>query len=124
MNNTYANTKRLSLTSIAPSVSTSSGLASRRKRNKNLSLCLTPEATKSLFAAEPTRTATFQQKDNLNAYPLGPAKIMSNLYLGNEKNTLDLDHLKHLNIQAILNVAAEVNNPYHHLFQSMDDLSD
>ncbi|RCI05819.1 hypothetical protein CU098_011186 [Rhizopus stolonifer] len=123
MNNTYANTKRLSLSAIAPSTSTSSGLANRRakRNNKNLSLCLTPEATKSLFA-EPIKTATIQQKDNLNAYPLGPAKIMPYLYLGNEKNTLDLDHLKYLNIQAILNVAAEVNNPYDHLFQSMDDM--
>ncbi|OAD05062.1 hypothetical protein MUCCIDRAFT_171046, partial [Mucor lusitanicus CBS 277.49] len=44
------------------------------------------------------------------------------LYLGSEKNALDMDHLKQLNVQAILNVAAEVNNPYEYMFQSMDDL--
>jgi protein-tyrosine phosphatase len=47
---------------------------------------------------------------------------MPYLYLGSEKNSLDLDYLKQLNIQAILNVAAEVNNPYEYMFQSMDDM--
>jgi hypothetical protein len=111
-------TKRLSL-SITPTSSTSSGLANRRRNNKNLSLCL-PETNSSLLL--PLKTATKQQKDDVNAYPLGPAKIMPYLYLGSEKNTLDLDHLKQLNIQAILNVAAEVNNPYEYMFQSMDDM--
>lgn len=118
MNNS---TKRLSL-SVTPTSSTSSGLANRRRNNKNLSLCLSPETNSSLLLSEPLKTATYQQKDNVNAYPLGPAKIMPYLYLGSEKNSLDLDHLKQLNIQAILNVAAEVNNPYEYQFQSMDDM--
>jgi hypothetical protein len=47
---------------------------------------------------------------------------MDRLYLGSEENTLDLEHLGGLNIQAILNVAAEVNNPYEYLFQPMDSM--
>ncbi|KAL7310771.1 tyrosine/serine/threonine protein phosphatase [Mucor circinelloides] len=112
--------KRLSL-SITPTCSTSSGLANRRRNNKNLSLCLSPESTSQLLNV-PQFHQPKQQKDDVNAYPLGPAKIMPFLYLGSEKNALDLDHLKQLNVQAILNVAAEVNNPYEYLFQSMDDL--
>ncbi|KAG2214129.1 hypothetical protein INT46_001863 [Mucor plumbeus] len=113
--------KRLSL-SITPTSSTSSGLANRRRNNKNLSLCLSPESTSQLLNVPQEKQQLKQQKDDVNAYPLGPAKIMPFLYLGSEKNALDLDHLKQLNVQAILNVAAEVNNPYEYLFQSMDDL--
>ncbi|KAI9485235.1 MAG: protein-tyrosine phosphatase-like protein [Benjaminiella poitrasii] len=119
-----SNNKRLSL-SIAPTTSTSSTLANRRRNNKNLSLCLSPDTTN--YLSEPIKTANNirlekQQKDDINAYPLGPAKIMPYLYLGSEKNALDLDHLRQLHVQAILNVAAEVNNPYEYLFQSMDDM--
>lgn len=125
--------KRLSL-SIPPTTSTSSTLANRRRNNKNLSLCISPETTINYLTStsEPLKRASFNtptpfldnnRKDNLNAYPSGPIKIMPNLYLGNEKNAFDLNHLKNqLSIQAILNVAAEVNHPYEYMFQSMDDL--
>ncbi|KAI8643683.1 protein-tyrosine phosphatase-like protein [Parasitella parasitica] len=112
--------KRLSL-SITPTCSTSSGLANRRRNNKNLSLCLSPESSSQLLHVTQLQQPK-QQQDDVNAYSSGPAKIMPFLYLGSEKNTLDLDYLKQLNVQAILNVAAEVNNPYEYMFQPMDDL--
>lgn len=101
-------TKRLSL-NISPSSST---LANRRRNNKNLSLCLSPETAIAI-----------PEKDDVNAYPLGPVKIMPYLYLGSEKNAADLNNLRHLSISAILNVAAEVNNPHEDMFQPMDDLT-
>ncbi|CEP08542.1 hypothetical protein [Parasitella parasitica] len=112
--------KRLSL-SITPTCSTSSGLANRRRNNKNLSLCLTPESSSQLLHVSQLQQPK-QQQDDVNAYSSGPAKIMPFLYLGSEKNTLDLDNLRQLNVQAILNVAAEVNNPYEYMFQPMDDI--
>ncbi|CAO3631707.1 unnamed protein product [Mucor hiemalis] len=106
--------KRLSL-QVSPTSSTSSTLANRRRNNKNLSLCLSPEST-SKFLNEPIKTASIKTQkpivDDINAYPLGPVQIMPNLYLGSEKNANDLNQLKNLSITAILNVAAEVNNPY------------
>ncbi|KAI9364121.1 protein-tyrosine phosphatase-like protein, partial [Pilaira anomala] len=95
--------------SISPSAST---LANRRRNNKNLSLCLSAE-----------KAISIEQKDDVNAYPTGPVNIMPYLYLGSEKNAMDLDLMKDLSIGAILNVAAEVNNPYEYMFQPMEDLT-
>ncbi|KAI8884397.1 phosphatases II [Backusella circina FSU 941] len=110
---TFTETKRLSL--LPPS-----GLANRRRNNKNLSLCLSSDAPR-LFDS-PKTASLIPPEQNRHAYPDGPVKIMDRLYLGSEENTLDLEHLGGLNIQAILNVAAEVNNPYEYLFQPMDSM--
>lgn len=126
---TLTDNKRLSL-SVLPTSSSSSTLANRRRRNnKNLSLCLTTETAMNI---EPSiKTASFikptlalnNNNDDLNAYKNGPVKIMSNLYLGSEKNANDLNLLKKLSINSILNVAAEVNNPYEYMFNSTDDMA-
>ncbi|KAI9275329.1 protein-tyrosine phosphatase-like protein [Sporodiniella umbellata] len=92
-----------------------SGLASRRKNlmKKNLSLSLNGAII------EPPKTAFIIPNDqNLNAYPNGPIKILPHLYLGSERNTLDLNSLKRLSVNAILNVAAEVTYPEEYMFQS------
>lgn len=105
------NQKRLSL-SISPTSSTSSTIANRRRNNKNLSLCLSSSDSNKLFD-QPLPSKLIENNDNdINAYPNGPVHIMPFLYLGSEKNTLDFDHLRKLGIGAILNVAAEVNNPF------------
>ncbi|KAI7899380.1 protein-tyrosine phosphatase-like protein [Cokeromyces recurvatus] len=105
------------LASLSPISSTSSTLASRRRRNnKNLSLCLSSETTNNMITETKHVFIEKQRKDDVNAYLSGPAKIMPYLYLGSEMNSLDLNLLKELRVQSILNVAAEVNNPY----ESMD----
>ncbi|EIE76741.1 hypothetical protein G6F57_000111 [Rhizopus arrhizus] len=104
---------------ITVSTSTSSGLK-RRKNKKNLSLSL---SSNLLVGKQAPKTSFIIPKDqNINAYPNGPIEIIPHLYLGSEKNSNDLDGLRELSIQAILNVAAEVNNPFEYLFQPMDDL--
>ncbi|KAF7730968.1 hypothetical protein EC973_001014 [Apophysomyces ossiformis] len=102
--------------------SSSTGLAQRRRNNKNLSLCLSAEATSRLVestATSPPLTAPLQSTNH--PYRDGPAQIMPLLYLGAEQNAADLNQLRGLSIQCLLNVAAEVINPHTHLFQSLDD---
>ncbi|KAI9266963.1 protein-tyrosine phosphatase-like protein [Sporodiniella umbellata] len=108
------------LTSNRLSVSTSSGLASRRKHNKkNLSLSLSSSQSSPL--CDIPKTATFIPQDqNTNAYPQGPVQIMPYLFLGSEKNAQQVDPSG--SIQAILNVAVEVNPLDESRYQSMDDL--
>ncbi|CAO3695883.1 unnamed protein product [Rhizopus stolonifer] len=108
------------LTTHRFSVSTSSSLASRRKHNKkNLSLSL---SNSSPVYSDIPKTASFIPKDqNIHAYPQ-PVQILPHLYLGSEKSAQDLEQLKSLSIQAILNVAVEVTHPDESMFQSMDDL--
>jgi protein-tyrosine phosphatase len=112
LNSTPNHHKRLSLSSILPTSSTSSTIANRRRNNKNLSLCLSSDTTANKFFSEPPAKIVESKDNDINAYPNGPVNIMPFLYLGSEKNTLDFDKLKELNIGAILNVAAEVNNPF------------
>lgn len=89
--------------------SASTSLSQRRKNKKNLSLCL-PQTTLST----PVKTT--------DPYSNGPIEIMPHLYLGSEQNTLNMDQLRELNIQSILNVAAEVSHPYQDMFQSIQSI--
>ncbi|KAI8992244.1 protein-tyrosine phosphatase-like protein [Pilobolus umbonatus] len=78
-----------------------------RKNKKNLKL--------TLSAIEIPKNPAM----NNNAYNKGPIQIMDHLYLGSEQSSSDMQTINQLNIQAILNVAAEVNHPYDYLFQPM-----
>lgn len=102
--------------SFAASTSAGSGLASRRRNNKNLSLCLTNSARLCSAPATP-----HFRPPQTGPYHDGPVRIMPYLYLGAEKNTLDLDQLRQLSIQCMLNVAAEVQHPHEHLFSPLDN---
>lgn len=97
--------------------SSSTGLASRRRNNKNLSLCLN-DSTARLISAPVTPRVAHMQK---GPYAQGPVRIMDNLYLGAEQNALDLAHLRQLSITYMLNVAAEVYHPQEHTFQPFED---
>ncbi|KAI8335464.1 protein-tyrosine phosphatase-like protein [Chlamydoabsidia padenii] len=79
------------------SANLSSTLAQRRRKNKNLSLCLLP----STLHPPPSPT--------LRYYPHGPVAILPGVYLGDEYNVNNQQQLQALNIQYILNVAAEVD---------------
>ncbi|KAI7866424.1 protein-tyrosine phosphatase-like protein [Spinellus fusiger] len=120
MNSTLLPKKRLSL--ALPSTSAPSGLASRRRANKNLSLCLDKKTVISADLATPSLVQP--ETPAANPYRTGPVRIMPYLYLGSESNAIDLEQLRQCQIQCVLNVAAEVHNPHEHLFQSLDDVFD
>ncbi|ORY91199.1 protein-tyrosine phosphatase-like protein [Syncephalastrum racemosum] len=108
--------------SFAASSSTS-GLASRRRNQKNLSLCLSDTAhlAAATAPATPHRASMPAEYKQPGPYDNGPARILPFLYLGEEKNALDLDQLRQLSIQCMLNVAAEVHHPQQDQFQPFDD---
>ncbi|KAI9253525.1 hypothetical protein BDA99DRAFT_520034 [Phascolomyces articulosus] len=115
--------------SFSPSAS-SSGLASRRRNNKNLSLCLS-DSTRLVSAPATPNRMQFDLTPNKptppqpqGPYQHGPLRIMPHLYLGAEHNALDMQHLRRLSIDCMLNVAEEVVHPQERQFISFDDMFD
>ncbi|KAI9029933.1 protein-tyrosine phosphatase-like protein [Phycomyces nitens] len=118
-----ASTKRPLSLALPPSSSAApSGLAGRRRNNKNLSLCLSSSSSAQMFADLASPTFARPENQSTNPYHNGPACIMPFLYLGAESNAADLDQLRKYHIQCLLNLAAEVHNPHEHLFQPLEHI--
>ncbi|KAI7856708.1 protein-tyrosine phosphatase-like protein [Circinella umbellata] len=112
--------------SFSPSAS-SSGLASRRRNNKNLSLCLSDSARLASAPATPNRmqfdlTPNKRAPEPQGPYQHGPLRIMPHLYLGAEHNALELDLLRRLSINCMLNVAEEVAHPQERQFVTFEEM--
>ncbi|KAI8138325.1 protein-tyrosine phosphatase-like protein [Fennellomyces sp. T-0311] len=123
------------LTSLSPqrpftfaASASSSGLASRRRNNKNLSLCLSDSARLASAPATPNRmqfdlTPKTPQTPQ-GPYQRGPLRIMPHLYLGAEHNALDLHLLRQLSVHCMLNVAEEVVHPQERQFITFEEMFD
>ncbi|KAI9317871.1 dual specificity phosphatase, partial [Dichotomocladium elegans] len=89
----------------------SSGLASRRRNNKNLSLCLSDSSGRLIPTVVTPRTLEFERpatpSNKGGPYQYGPARILPQLFLGAEQNANDLDLCRQLSIQCMLNCAEE-----------------
>ncbi|CDH54160.1 hypothetical protein RO3G_01445 [Lichtheimia corymbifera JMRC:FSU:9682] len=107
--------------SFAASASSSSSLASRRRNNKNLSLCLSSSSNPLLTAPATPHKMEFETS-HYDPYQHGPSRILPQLYLGAERNTLDLEMLRQLSVQCMLNVAEEVVHPQEQQFTTFEEI--
>ncbi|KAI9488221.1 protein-tyrosine phosphatase-like protein [Zychaea mexicana] len=71
---------------------------------------------------QPQQQPQQQQQQQQGPYQHGPLQIMPHLYLGAEDNALDLDRLRRLSIDCMLNVAEEVVHPQERQFVSFESM--
>ena len=64
------------------------------------------------------------ESSHYDPYQHGPSRILPQLYLGAERNTLDLDMLRQLSVQCMLNVAEEVIHPQEQQFTTFEEILD
>lgn len=64
------------------------------------------------------------ESSHYDPYQHGPSRILPQLYLGAERNTLDLDMLRQLSVQCMLNVAEEVVHPQEQQFTTFEEILD